>query len=181
MLAGLSCPVPVRQTATEVVARPCLPLNSTRGRQPAQVESRREDGTKSKETAQEFNAAARAPTTNRTKQWVGGTGRQAGGRASKQASMEEGRRQGVVWRQGSHLGEELLRLELGVSERPGARAAAAGQRRAVAKPRIGMWMRMHPPKSKNKLLKSDFDPVCTPLGQYAAPPTAQLKQQAQLT
>jgi hypothetical protein len=156
MLAGLSCPVPVRQTATEVVARPCLPLNSTRGRQPAQVESRREDGTKSKETAQEFNAAARAPTTNRTKQWVGGTGRQAGGRASKQASMEEGRRQGVVWRQGSHLGEELLRLELGVSERPGARAAAAGQRRAVAKPRIGMWMRMHPPKIQKQVIKIRF-------------------------
>jgi len=41
--------------------------------------------------------------------------------------MEEG----VVW-QGSHLGEELLRLELGVSERPRTRAAAPGQWRALA-------------------------------------------------
>lgn len=35
-------------------------------------------------------------------------------------------------RSGMPLGEELLRLDLGVSERPRARAAAPGQRRALA-------------------------------------------------
>ena len=29
---------------------------------------------------------------------------------------------------------------------------------------------MHPPKSKNKLLPSDFDPVCTPLGPICCTP-----------
>jgi hypothetical protein len=92
MLTGLSCPVPVRQTGTEVVARPCLPLISTRGRQPPQVESRREEGTKSKETAREFNAVARAPTTNRTKQWGGRErdDRRADGQASKLVWRKEG-------------------------------------------------------------------------------------------
>jgi len=83
--------------------------------------TRRKNGSKSIENSARIQRSAGGGTeTNQTKQWgcMGTRGASEGGRLGEKA--------------GPHLGEQVLRLELGVGERPRARAAAPGQRRALA-------------------------------------------------